>query len=174
LSPPPAHASLDDLTADEWSSALSIGESHMAISALQVSRFLQAVGNDGLSCAPVALRIAEGSSHQEKKRCIGPKHMMNKATATQLMDAMQDTVRRGTANHIFGTLKETGWSIGGKTGTGGETGAPFNEQDGWFAGLIFDANMKARFTVATFVRHGGAGGGSAAEISAELARFLAG
>jgi hypothetical protein len=34
--------------------------------------------------------------------------------------------------------------------------------------------MKARYTVATFVRHGGEGGGKAAEISAEEARFLAG
>jgi hypothetical protein len=47
-----------------------------------------------------------------------------------------------------------------------------NEQDGWFAGLIFDREQKARFTVATFVRHGGLGGGSAAEISANVARFL--
>jgi cell division protein FtsI/penicillin-binding protein 2 len=174
LSPRPATASLNGLDDDEWSSALSIGESHMTISAMQVSRFFQAVGNDGLSCSPVALRMAEGSSHTQKGPCIESKRIMNKTTAMQLMDAIRDTVRRGTASGISDTLKETGWSIGGKTGTGGVTGAPFNEQDGWFAGLIFDQRMKARFTVATFVRHGGAGGGNAAEISAELARFLAG
>ena len=27
-----------------------------------------------------------------------------------------------------------------------------NEQDGWFAGLIFDSERRARFTVATFIR----------------------
>jgi cell division protein FtsI/penicillin-binding protein 2 len=98
---------------------------------------------------------------------------MAEATANQLISAMLDTVMRGTASGISGALKGTGWSIGGKTGTGGVAEAPFEGQDGWFAGLIFDHGLKARFTVATFVRHGGAGGGNAAEISVEVARFLA-
>ena len=101
LTPPPAHASLNGLNLEEWSSALSIGESHMTISALQVSRFLQAVGNDGLSCSPVALRITAGSSPKKKRPCMEPKRMMNKATAKQLMDAMQDTVKRGYRNRYL-------------------------------------------------------------------------
>jgi hypothetical protein len=40
--------------------------------------------------------------------------------------------------------------------------------------LIFDPQGKARFTVVTFVKHGGFGGGNAARISAELALFLSG
>ncbi len=88
------------------------------------------------------------------------------------MAAMVDTVQRGTATRIASTLSGTGWAIGGKTGTGGRAGGPLNQQDGWFAGLIFDNQGKARYTVATFVRRGGLGGGNAAEISAQLARFL--
>jgi hypothetical protein len=38
--------------------------------------------------------------------------------------------------------------------------------------LIFDPQGQARFTVATFVRHGGPGGGNAAKISAKVAKFL--
>jgi len=38
--------------------------------------------------------------------------------------------------------------------------------------LIFDTHRTARFTVATFVRHGGTGGGNAAKLSADLARYL--
>jgi len=174
LAPRPADASLNGLNDEEWSSALSIGESHMAISALQVSRFFQAVGNDGLSCSPVASRMEEGRSRIPKKPCSAPTRMMAATAAKQLMSALLDTVKRGTATGISGTLKGTGWSIGGKTGTGGVAGAPFEDQDGWFAGLIFDESLKARYTVATFVRHGGAGGGKAAEISAEEARFLVG
>jgi len=49
---------------------------------------------------------------------------------------------------------------------------PMNRQDGRFAGLVFDRQGKARYTVATFVRRGGRGGRNAAEISAQLARFL--
>jgi cell division protein FtsI/penicillin-binding protein 2 len=173
LAPRPADASPNGLNDEEWGSALSIGESHMAISALEVSRFFQAVGNDGLVCSPVALRMTAGSRHLKQQPCIDSTRMMKKVTANQLIDAMLETVKRGTASGISGTLKHTGWSIGGKTGTGGVAGAPLNEQDGWFAGLIFDPGLKARFTVATFVRRGGAGGGNAAEISAGLARFLA-
>ena len=89
------------------------------------------------------------------------------------MSAMLDTVHRGTASGISTTLKDVGWSMGGKTGTGGVNGAPTSEQDGWFAGLIFDRKLNARFTVATCIRRGGTGGGNAAEISAAVAHFLA-
>jgi cell division protein FtsI/penicillin-binding protein 2 len=88
------------------------------------------------------------------------------------MVAMIDTVKRGTATRIASALEGIGWAIGGKTGTGGRAGAPMNEQDGWFAGLVFDRQGKARYTVATFVRRGGLGGGSAAEISAQMARLV--
>jgi cell division protein FtsI/penicillin-binding protein 2 len=174
LSQQPADAFLNDLNDETWSSALSIGENHMTISALQVSRFLQAVGNNGLLCPPVALRMTSRLSQARIRPCTASMRIMQEATAKQLMDAMLDTVKRGTASQISGALRDTGWSIGGKTGTGGRAAAPMNEQDGWFAGLIFDREQKARFTVATFVRHGGLGGGSAAEISASVARFLIG
>jgi len=39
--------------------------------------------------------------------------------------------------------------------------------------LIFDPQGKARFTVVTFVKQGGPGGGNAARISAEMGHFLA-
>ena len=168
-----ADASLSDLSDQAWGSALSIGESHMTISALQASQFFQAVGNGGVSCAPVALRLREDSHGVSKQRCIAPSRMMNATTAKRLINAMLDTVKRGTAGGISTALKDVGWSMGGKTGTGGVNGAPTSEQDGWFAGLIFDRKLKARFTVATFTRHGGTGGGNAAEISAAVAHLLA-
>jgi cell division protein FtsI/penicillin-binding protein 2 len=132
------------------------------------------IGNDGLACSPVALRMEQGRSRTLNKSCSASRRMMTETATKQLISALLDTVKRGTATGISGALKGTGWSIGGKTGTGGVAGAPFEDQDGWFAGLIFDESLKARYTVATFVRHGGAGGGKAAEISAEEARFLAG
>lgn len=104
--------------------------------------------------------------------CAEANVFANNLIASRLEGALLDTVKRGTASHISNESAETGWSIGGKTGTGGVPGAPMSEQNGWFAGLIFDRNRKARFTVATFVEHGGSGGGSAAEISAKIARFL--
>jgi len=150
-------ASLNDA---DWSSALSIGETEMTVSPLQVSRFLQAVGNQGVQCGadsrPADARIVEA------------------ATAERLIAAMMDTVKRGSATRIAPILQGTGWTIGGKTGTGGRAGAPMDQQDGWFAGLVVDPDGKPRFTVATFVRQGGLGAGNASEISAHLARFVIG
>ena len=98
---------------------------------------------------------------------------MDESTALRLQSAMRDTVQRGTARSIANTLAGTGWQIGGKTGSGALL-RKGHLVDGWFAGLIFDPQQRARFTVATFVRSGGYGGENAAQISAALARYLVG
>jgi cell division protein FtsI/penicillin-binding protein 2 len=170
LTPQPASASLADLNDEQWATALSIGESHMTTTLLRTSRFLQAVGNKGIECSPIS--NGNISAHDESG-CIAARRIVDELTAKQLVQAMLDTVKRGTANRIADALNGTGWKIGGKTGTGGRPGAPLNQQDGCFAGLIFDSAGRARFTVATFVRKGGIGGGNAAEISVAIARFLA-
>jgi|SRR5205085_4977469 len=99
---------------------------------------------------------------------------MRESTALRLQSAMRDTVQRGTAQGIAKALENTGWQIGGKTGSGTALLPKGAQIDGWFAGLIFDPRGKARFTVATFVRQGGFGGGNAAKTSAELARYIIG
>jgi hypothetical protein len=173
LTPQPAYARLDALNDENWSYVLSIGESEMAITALQVSRFFQAVGNNGLLCAPVARTVAKGAGSARYVICSAPSRIVEETTAKHLMAAAIDTVKRGSARRIAGALNDVGWAMGGKTGTGGRSGAPMEEQDGWFAGLVFDRHGKARYTVATFVSGGGLGGGNAAEISATVAHFLA-
>jgi cell division protein FtsI/penicillin-binding protein 2 len=170
LTPARTSLSLAALNDQQWAAALSIGETHMLTTPLAISRFLQAIGNDGLQCRPVAKR--SGTATIERP-CSHPKQILHPDTAMQIRNAMLDTVNHGTADHIAEAMTGTGWSIGGKTGTGGRVGSPLNLQDGCFAGLIFDNHGKARFTVVTFVRKGGIGGGNAAEISAAIARFLA-
>jgi cell division protein FtsI/penicillin-binding protein 2 len=179
LVPAPAYVSLSNETKDaEWAETMSLGETNMGVTALHVSRFLQAVGNGGVMLMPVA---REGQSASSGTRPAVPLRrpnnsirIMRESTAHRLQSAMRDTVQRGTAKSIAQVLKDTGWQIGGKTGTGPGPMPPGPQSDGWFAGLIFDPHGKARFTVATYVRHGGFGGGNAARISAELARFMVG
>lgn len=118
LTPQPAYALMDALSDEEWSSALSIGESHMMTTALHISRFLQAVGNNGLLCPPIARRMT-AIGPALKQACSSPTRMLGEATARQLAAAMLDGVKRGTATRIAGALVSTGWTIGGKTGTGG-------------------------------------------------------
>ena len=159
-----------ETTTKDWEDTLSIGEAHFMITALHLSRFLQAVGNRGIMLPPKA----RSSDEAEVASQAQPHRIMDEAAASELGNVMRQTVERGTAKNIAPILAGTGWSIGGKTGTGPGPNSPERTSDGWFAGLIFDPQGDARFTVATFVKHGGLGGGNAAWLSAELARFVIG
>ena len=179
LIPPPASASLNDEMKDaEWAETLSIGEANLIVTGLHVSRFLQAVGNGGMMLPAVAFEEQSAPSIKKLpksgRQIGGATRMMRESTALRLQSAMLDTVQRGTAKGIATELSGTGWRIGGKTGSGPGPAPIGAASDGWFAGLVFDPQGKARFTVATFVRHGGAGGGNAAKISAELSRYIIG
>jgi cell division protein FtsI/penicillin-binding protein 2 len=167
LIPALAYTSLTATASDQdWEDTLSIGEHRFTVTALHLSRFLQAVGNDGVMLTPTAGVVPS-------KQQFTSNRVMQSQTARKLQAAMRDVVQRGTAKSNAAVLAGTGWQIGGKTGSG--LGAPIGpESDGWFAGLIFDPRGRARFTVATFVRRGGPGGGNAARISAQLARYLIG
>jgi beta-lactamase class A len=156
----------------DWEDTLSLGEKGVVVTALHLSRFLQAIGNGGLMLPPVARTEDDATTVSSTK----PTRIMNEETALKLQKLMRDTVERGTAKAAAPILAPTGWTMGGKTGTGPQPGS--NEagpaSDGCFVGLIFDPQLRARFTVVTFVNHGGFGGGNAARLSAEIARWLAG
>lgn len=175
LSPAASYHSLGKETSPkDWEDTLSIGEQRFVVTAFHLSRFLQAVGNGGVMLPAVA-RDAEapGSTSPAPKR---GNRVMSETAALRLQTLMRATVERGTAKSAGPILAGTGWAMGGKTGTGPEPGsnAAGPRSNGCFAGLIFDAEGKARFTVVTFVNHGGFGGGNAARISAEIGRFLSG
>jgi cell division protein FtsI/penicillin-binding protein 2 len=167
------HSLGKETTGKDWEDTLSIGEVRFVTTALHLSRFLQAVGNGGVMVAPVA-RSEDSTSGPAST--IPATRVMSESAAEKLQAFMRGTVERGTAKSAFPILAGSGWSMGGKTGTGPEPGttAAGPGSDGCFAGLIFDSQGKARFTVVTFVKHGGFGGGNAARISAELALFLSG
>jgi hypothetical protein len=133
-----------------WGDLLSIGEADIRVTPLGLSRFLRAVGRGGLGDA------------------AAPRRIMRAATARQLQAAMLRTVQVGTAASIKDRLAGLG-QIGGKTGSGPANANPL---DGVFAALVFDRRGAARYTVVTYVRAGGYGGGAAAAISADLAAKL--
>ena len=134
----------------EWANAMSLGETDFRATPRGLSHFLRIIGNGG--AAP-----GEGGG-----RPIRPE------TARLLQSAMIDTVHFGTARGIRDRLGVKG-QIGGKTGSG-PNGARL--LDGIFAGIVFDRANSARYTVLTYVRSGGLGGGAAAKISADMANFL--
>jgi cell division protein FtsI/penicillin-binding protein 2 len=153
----------------EWANAFSLGETEFVVTMLHVSRFLQAVGNNGMVLPPIARKETDKPVAQAAATY---RRIMQENTALWLQAAMRDVVQNGSAQSIAHALDGTGWQIGGKTGTGPGLGSAGPPYDGWFAGLVFDPEGKARFTVATYVRHGGPGGENAALISAQLARYL--
>jgi len=168
------HSLGKETTVKDWEDTLSIGEQRIVTTALHLSRFLQAVGNDGVMVPDVA-RDQERPGSTIPATAEGTR-VISEATALKLQQAMRRTVENGTAKSARPILAETGWTMGGKTGTGPEPGTtgPGPGSDGCFTGLIFDPTGKARLTVVAYVRHGGFGGGNAARISAELARFVIG
>ncbi|HYL99632.1 MAG TPA: penicillin-binding transpeptidase domain-containing protein [Blastocatellia bacterium] len=180
LIPVAASVSLDAKTTDaDWADSLSVGEARMSVTALQVSRFLQAVGNSGLMVIPTAGSESEISSMSKgpASGIQGPKRIvriLREHTALRLQSAMLDVVQHGTARNIARSLDGTGWRIGGKTGSGVALLPKGSQVDGWFAGLLFNRRGRARFTIATFVRSGRYGGEAAAHISTELARYIIG
>jgi cell division protein FtsI/penicillin-binding protein 2 len=164
LTPASAYASVAQDTPDnDWASAFSIGETGFSVTLLHISRFLQAVGNGGLMVAPVA-RVHAGTTRGDRDG-VG-KRVMQASTAKRLQSALIDNVERGTASGIRGRMGNT-WRIGGKTGTN-------SDPDGIFAGLVFDAAGVARYAFATYIKRGGRGGGVAAEVSADVMRFIVG
>lgn len=156
----------------KWADTLSLGETNFVVTILHISHFLQAVGNKGMLLPPVARKEVPGADTSVANTAAISRRIMKEDTAVRLQTAMRDVVERGSAQAIARALDGTGWQIGGKTGTGPGPAPIGPQSDGWFAGLVFDPQGRARFTVATFVRHGGRGGESAAMISAQLARYL--
>jgi membrane peptidoglycan carboxypeptidase len=129
---------------------------------------------DPRSYSSTMARVEKTNAQTKSDARSNPRRIMRESAALKLQAAMRPAVERGTAKSVANVLADTRWQIGGKTGTGPGPNAPGPESDGWFAGLIFDPQGNTRFTIATFVKHGGYGGGNAAWISAEVARFLIG
>jgi cell division protein FtsI/penicillin-binding protein 2 len=163
MSPPPARIRISGETGKaEWAQ-LSIGQGPVDVTPIHVSRFLQAIGNDGVMLPPtLEQRLADKPPRGER--------VMSEPTAERLQAAMLEVVERGTARRVGPRLRGTGWKLGGKTGTAQVRGA---RDDGWFAGLIFNEQGEPEYTVAAYLRGGGPGGSGPATIAAGLAHYLA-
>jgi hypothetical protein len=166
--PAPARActTLSSATPDaEWAEALSVGETHFSTTLLHLSRFLQAVGDGGVMLTPSLRETPDGG-----RAPVRGARVFSQTTAAKLQSAMLDAVRRGSAMGVKDRLRG-GWRLGGKTGTGPAQAQP---HDGCFVGLAFDPKGAPRYTVAIYVRHGGKGGGAAAEIAADVINAMLG
>jgi beta-lactamase regulating signal transducer with metallopeptidase domain len=129
---------------------------------LHVSRFLQGIGNGGLTLAPRPL----GGTPSD----AAPARLLGETVAARLQQSMLRVVRDGTAARTVPQLEWSRWSLGGKTGT-----VPRDEGvlNGWFAGLAHRPDGGAEYTIVVLLEDGGTGGGAPAGIAAEMTRFFA-
>jgi beta-lactamase class A len=134
-----------DASDAEWGRVLSLGENGVPVTPQQVSSFLCAVGRGG-------------------------GHLLSAQTAERLRASLEGVVQHGTASSIKDVLNNTGWHIGGKTGTG--PGECSDHCDGWFASLLSDQH-RPRYVILVFIQGRGLGGGLAARTAASTAQFLA-
>jgi hypothetical protein len=163
MSPAPSRLRMSEQTGPaEWAQ-LAIGQGPIDVTVIGVSRFLQAIGNGG-----VMLRPTLEWEHSERPDEVS--RIMTAETAQRLQAAMLDVVDRGTARAVQPRLRGLGWDLGGKTGTAQIQG---RADDGWFAGLIHDAEGVPRYSVVVYLQGGGPGGARPATIAAEMTRHLA-
>jgi hypothetical protein len=133
-----------DASDDEWRRVLSLGEEKVPATPNQVSAFFAAIGQGG-------------------GKLVSPE------TADALLKGLEAVLQRGTASGIKDALNNTGWRLGGKTGTGpGECG---DHCDGWFASLLSDSHGP-RYVILVFMQRRGLGGGLPAQTAASVAKFL--
>lgn len=127
-----------------WGRVLSLGEDGVLVTPRQVSGFFRAVGRGGPD-------------------------LLSAQTAEKLRTSLEGVVQYGTASSIRDALINTGWRIGGKTGTGpGECG---ERCDGWFASLLSDQH-RPRYVILVFIKGRGLGGGLSARTAALIAKYL--
>ena len=148
----------------EWAQ-IAIGQGPVDVTPIGVSRFLQGIGNNGLMLQPLI--------EQERLRDAPEgRQIMSPATAGKLMEAMRLVVDSGTAVSTRPQLTGLGgWDMGGKTGTADVRRG--QRPDGWFAGLVFGPDGRARYTIVVYLQRAGKGGRAPAAIAAGMTRFMA-
>jgi len=154
---------LKRFNAFEWAQ-MSIGQGPVDVTPIGVSRFVSAIGNGG-KMLPVTLEADRLDDVPEGRQVMKPQ------TSLRLQQAMLEVVQRGTGVRAVPILQGTGWNLGGKTGTADVRRG--HVPDGWFAGLMFGPDGRARYSVVVYLQNGGQGGRSAAPLAAQLTRWMA-
>jgi cell division protein FtsI/penicillin-binding protein 2 len=163
MTPPPVRVRVARrYSQHEWGQ-IAIGQGPVDVTPLAVSRFLQAIGNNGVMLPPTL------EWEQLEKRGEG-RRIMRQTTSRKLQEAMLTVVDSGTAQSAKPRLAGTGWDLGGKTGTADVANAP--RPDAWFAGLMYGPDGRARYTIVVYLQRGGQGGRIAAPIAGEMTKFM--
>jgi len=164
MNPPPNRVRLRQRYNEFEFAQEAIGQGPVDVTPIGISRFVQAIGNGGVML-PVTLESARLKQAGEGRPIMKP------GTAAKLQSAMLAVVDSGTAIRAVPILQGTGWDMGGKTGTADVRRG--HVPDGWFAGLMFGPDGRAKYTVVVYLQNAGQGGRIPATLAADLTRFMA-
>jgi peptidoglycan glycosyltransferase len=148
---------------------MAFGQERMLMTALQNAMVAGAIGVGGRLMEPhvVDRIVAPGGKVIERQRPRLIRRAVSKETADAVADMMRLAVSRGT-----GTAAQiSGYSIGGKTGTG-ETGVPGSNTT-WFIAFAGDEDRPPRVAIAVVLQNqSGTGGTTAAPIAREVMQAI--
>ncbi|MEZ6033014.1 MAG: penicillin-binding transpeptidase domain-containing protein [Planctomycetaceae bacterium] len=153
---------------------LSIGQSRLTVTPLQMARLLAFVANDGWLVTPHVVSD-EGTARRAsdidnspyrvtRRRIPGLQSGTLAAIRTGLRAAIEEPFGTG-----FRTVRLPGVAIAGKTGTA-ET-SPGKPDHAWFAGYVPADNPQ--YVVVVVLEHGGSGSRAAGPIAREVVRSMA-
>jgi hypothetical protein len=164
MTPPPVRVRLaQNFSPHEWG-LIAIGQGPVDVTPLGVSRFVQAIGNGGVMMPPTI-------EHERLGELPEGRRIMQERTSLRLQEAMLMVVDSGTARSAQPRFAASGWDLGGKTGSADVQGRP--RADGWFAGLMYGPDRRARYSVVVYLQAGAPGGRLPAGIAGEMVRFMA-
>jgi len=152
---------------------LSIGQSRLTVTPLQMARLVGFVANDGWLVTPhvvsddgmarSATEIDTSPYRATRKRIPGVSSETLSAVRAGLKAAVEEPIGTG-----FKTVRLPDVSIAGKTGTA-ET-APGKPDHAWYTGYVPSENP--RYVVVVALEHGGSGSKAAGPIARELMRSM--
>jgi cell division protein FtsI/penicillin-binding protein 2 len=147
----------------DWAQ-MAIGQGPVDVTPIAVSRFIQAIGNNGVMLPPTF------EQDRLRERPEG-REIMKPATTRKLQEAMLQVVDTGTAVSVKPVLRNLTWDLGGKTGTVDIRRG--QRPDGWFAGLIHGPDGQPRYTIVVYLQTAGQGGRAPAGVAAAMTRYMA-
>jgi penicillin-binding protein 2 len=152
---------------------LSIGQSRLTVTPLQMVRLLAAVANGGWLVTP-HVASDEGVARQASELDDSP-FRVSRQRISGLTDQILNSVREGLEAVVeepigtgFKTVRLPGIRIAGKTGTA--EASPGKPDHAWFAG--YAPADKPRYAFVVVLEHGGSGGKAAGPVAREMVRCL--
>jgi peptidoglycan glycosyltransferase len=158
------------LDSDVDAGRMAFGQERMLVTALQNAMVAGAIGVGGRLMEPrvVDRIVAPGGKVIERQRPHLIRQAVSKETADEVAEMMRLAVARGT-----GTAAQiSGYSIGGKTGTG-ETGVPGSNTTWFIAFAGPDDESPPELAIAVVLQNqSGTGGATAAPIAREVMQAI--